>query len=70
MTFHKKPPFSMTVHQIEKHIDKTTRAHGETLKKNIYITIKFHEILTKTEGDINKNWSFARNPLFHKRMST
>ena len=26
--------------------------------------MKFHEILTKPEYDISKNWNFTRNPLF------
>ena len=53
MTFYKKPPFSMTGCQIEKHMNKKIRANGETLNKQY--NHKFHEILTKPEGDISKN---------------
>ena len=49
MEFYKKLPFSMTEHQIEKHIhvhEKKTRAYGETSNN---INMKFSEILNKTE---------------------
>ena len=33
------------------------------------ITMKFHEILAKTEWDISKNWNFALSLFFHERVS-
>ena len=44
-----KPPFSVTEHQIEKHIDKK-RKQGHMVKLLINnITMKFHEILIRIE---------------------
>ena len=40
MTFYKKPPFSRTGPQNEKHLHKKTKAHGETLNKRYN-----HEVL-------------------------
>ena len=33
------------------------------------INVKFYEILTKTDGDICKNWNFTRNPFLQNTAS-
>ena len=58
MTFYMKPPFSMTGHEIEKHRDKKTRAHGETLNKQYN-----HDIVESRIA-----WKWANSPTPDKNV--